>query len=108
MLYFLPSLFSYTVLFFFYFQSERKAFFACYAGGFPDLGLCNVVSVDTYSGRLAAVYLQHQRFGFGLGLVKNYSEYFYHKVHGGEVVVVDNDPEAARFAQPGVLFFEER
>lgn len=81
------------------FQPQREVLLACQHGGFAHARRGNVVAVHAHYGAAPFVNVEHESLRFRRTLVENGVEYVYDKLHGCEVVVVDYDLVATRFAQ---------
>jgi hypothetical protein len=74
-------------------------------GHVVDLGnLCNgnVMDVDPADSGAFPVHVQHDLDGFRRGFMKNFHQDFHDKIHGGVMVIVQDDPEHARLFEPGL------
>ena len=94
-----------SLFFWFVCQSQGETLFAGHLCSLVHLRHGDVVGVDTHYGLIRMVHLQHECLGIGLALEKHHPEYLHHKLHRGEVVVVDGHLVAARLVEVYALPF---
>jgi len=69
------------------------------------LGAGDVQGIDTAIAAAAAMHVEHDLGGFLGRLMKYFDQDLNHEFHGGEVVVMQDDPVHFRFAYFGLFFY---
>ena len=86
-------------------QAQGETLVAGHLRGLVHFRHSDVVRVDAHHRLVGVVHHEHEGLGIGLALEKHHPEHLHHKLHRGEVVVVDGHLVAARLVEVHALPF---